>query len=316
MSKSTREEILKKLEKKQISKEKLLELGIDCFSEKTLERIFNCGNFIQAVMNVDRTSSKVVKANRCMNRFCPICMATKSRKDAYMLNIILEYLKSSFDYEFLFLTLTVPNVAGDELVKELNKQYEAIQRLTKRKEFKAVSRGYVRKTEVTYNQERNDFHPHIHMLIVVDKSYFTNYKLYIKHSRWLELWKSCRQNDNISQVNIKKADTNSFKELSKYEAKDFEMLSYSQEVFEYFHNALHGRKTLTYNGCFHIGKKKFQSGELDSFKETDPVEYVDTSFHSYELDISRYKLVKERELSKNEHLKFNNMKIMDERIIE
>ena len=94
MNKSTREEILKKLEKKQISKEKLLELGIDCFSEKTLERIFNCGNFIQAVMNVDRTSSKVVKANRCMNRFCPICMATKSRKDAYMLNIILEYLKS------------------------------------------------------------------------------------------------------------------------------------------------------------------------------------------------------------------------------
>ena len=50
MNKSTREEILKKLEKKQISKEKLLELGIDCFSEKTLERIFNCGNFIQAVL--------------------------------------------------------------------------------------------------------------------------------------------------------------------------------------------------------------------------------------------------------------------------
>ncbi|WP_235044485.1 MULTISPECIES: protein rep [Fusobacterium] len=95
-------------------------------------------------------------------------MATKSRKDAYMLNIILEYLKSSFDYEFLFLTLTVPNVAGDELVRELNKQYEAIQRLTKRKEFKAVSKGYVRKTEITYNQERNDFHPHIHMLIAVD----------------------------------------------------------------------------------------------------------------------------------------------------
>lgn len=233
-----------------------------------------------------------------------------------MLNIILEYLKSSFDYEFLFLTLTVPNVAGDELVRELNKQYEAIQRLTKRKEFKAVSKGYVRKTEITYNQERNDFHPHIHMLIAVDKKYFTSRLLYVKHIRWLELWKSCRQNDNISQVNIKKADTNSFKELSKYEAKDFEMLSYSQEVFEYFHNALHGRKTLTYNGCFHIGKKKFQNGELDSFKETDPVEYVDTSFHSYELDISRYKLVKERQLSKNEHLKFNNMKIMDEEILE
>jgi rep len=154
------------------------------------------------------------------------------------------------------------------------------------------------------------------MLIAVDKKYFTSRLLYVKHIRWLELWKSCRQNDNISQVNIKKADTNSFKELSKYEAKDFEMLSYSQEVFEYFHNALHGRKTLTYNGCFHIGKKKFQNGELDSFKETDPVEYVDTSFHSYELDISRYKLVKERQLSKNEHLKFNNMKIMDEEILE
>ena len=310
------EEILLKLEKKQITKEKLEKLGLKHFSEKTLERISNCGNFIQSVLTGDLSAGKVVKANRCMNRFCPICLATRSRKQGFALGVILETLKENYDYKFLFLTLTVPNVKGDELIKELKEQYEALKRFIQIKQFKKISKGYIRKTEITYNQERNDFHPHIHMLIAVERDYFKNAGLYVKQEEWLKIWKNCKKDDSITQVHIKKADEKSYRELAKYEAKDLEYLNYGEEVFDVFYKALKGRKTLTYNGCFQEHKKLFEKGYFDDYIEKDENFYELTSFHSYENQFKKYKYLKTREMTNKELEKFNNLKIMDERIIE
>jgi len=243
-------------------------------------------------------------------------MATKARKEAYMLLIILKFLSYAKDYEFIFLTLTVPNVAGDELVGELDEQYLALKRLIQRKEFKAISKGFIRKTEITYNQKRNDFHPHIHMLIAVNKSYFRKKSLYVTQHKWQEIWKKCKKDNSITQVNVKKANESSFKELAKYEAKDFDMLGYSQEVFDVFYKALKGRKTLTFNGCFQEAKKMYKEGKLDEYKEVDKTEYVDTFFHMFNYSKSKYDFIKERPMNNEELVKYNGMKIMDEEIIE
>lgn len=309
------EEILQKLEKKQLTKEKLEQLGLKHFSEKTLQRIHDCGNFIQSVLTADESTGKVVKANRCMNRFCPICLATRSRKQGFALGVILETLRENYDYKFLFLTLTVPNVPGHELIKELQKQYESLKRFIQRKQFKNISKGYVRKTEITYNPNRNDFHPHIHMLIAVDENYFTR-ENYVKQETWLEIWKKCKKDDSITQVHIKKADEESFRELAKYEAKDLEYLNYGEEVFDVFFKALKGRKTLTFNGCFQEHKKLFELGEFDDYIEKDDNYYEFTSFHSYENHFKKYKHLETREMTKEELEDFNDMGIMDEEILE
>ena len=310
------EEILQKLEKKQITKEKLEKLGLKHFSKKTLNRINECGNFIQSVLTADQSTGKVVKANRCMNRFCPICLATRSRKQAFELGVLLETLRENYDYKFLFLTLTVPNVKGNELVNELQKQYEALKRFIQRKEFKNISQGYVRKTEITYNSERNDFHPHVHMLIAVENDYFQNPKSYVKQEKWLEIWQKCKRDDSITQVHIKKANEESYRELAKYEAKDLEYLNYSQKVFDVFYEALYKRKTLTYNGCFQEHKKLFESRYFDDYIEKDDNYYEFTSFHSYENHFKKYKHLETREMDKDELEEFNNIGIMDEEIIE
>ena len=243
-------------------------------------------------------------------------MATKARKEAYMLLIILKFLSYAKGYEFIFLTLTVPNVTGNELVRELDEQYLALKRLIQRKEFKAISNGFIRKTEITYNQKRNDFHPHIHMLIAVNKSYFTEKSLYVSQHKWQEIWKKCKKDNSITQVHVKKANESSFKELAKYEAKDFDMLGYSQEVFDVFYKALKGRKTLTFNGCFQEAKKMYKEGKLDEYKEVDKTEYVDTFFHMFNYSKSKYDFIKERPMNNEELVKYNGMKIMDEEIIE
>jgi len=309
------EQILQKLEKKQLTKEKLEQLGLKHFSEKTLERIQNCGNFIQSVLTADGSTGKVVKANRCMNRFCPICLATRSRKQGFMLGVVLETLRENYDYKFLFLTLTVPNVAGDRLLEELQKQYESLKRFIQRKQFKNINKGYVRKTEITYNPKRNDFHPHIHMLIAVDESYFTR-ENYVKQEEWLEIWKKCKRDDSITQVHIKKADEESFRELAKYEAKDLEYLNYGEEVFDVFFKALKGRKTLTWNGCFQKHKKLFEDGEFDDYIEKDDNYYELTSFHSYENHFKKYKHLETREMTDEELEEFNDLGIMDEEILD
>lgn len=309
------EEILQKLEKKQLTKEKLEQLGLKHFSEKTLQRIHDCGNFIQSVLTADESTGKVVKANRCMNRFCPICLATRSRKQGFALGVILETLRENYDYKFLFLTLTVPNVPGHELIKELQKQYGSLKRFIQRKQFKNISKGYVRKTEITYNPNRNDFHPHIHMLIAVDENYFTR-ENYVKQETWLEIWKKCKRDDSITQVHIKKANEESFRELAKYEAKDLEYLNYGEEVFDVFFKALKGRKTLTFNGCFQEHKKLFELGEFDDYIEKDDNYYELTSFHSYENHFKKYKHLETREMTKEELEDFNDMGIMDEEILE
>ena len=309
------QEKLNLLVDKQKLKQKLLELGIEHFTDKTLERICNCGNFLQSVLTEDLKRSKIVKSNRCMNRFCPICAATKARKNGFMLGVVLNYLSNERKYEFLFLTLTVRNVLGTDLKSELDKQYESLKRFIQRKEFKAISLGYLRKTEVTYNSSRNDFHPHIHMLIAVERTYFTNPKKYVRQDKWLELWRQSRRDDSITQVYIAKANQSSFAELAKYEAKATDMLNYDESVFDVFYRALKGRKTLTWNHCFLEGKKKFKSGELNHLMELDENEYFYIAFHSYKIDSEKYELSKMREMTPKEIEKYvNKFEIIDEDI--
>src|SRR5699024_11385430 len=60
-----------------------------------------------------------------------------------------------------------PNVPADELNDEIKHYNQSFQRLMQRKEVKQIVKGYARKLEITYNEERDDYHPHFHVLIAV-----------------------------------------------------------------------------------------------------------------------------------------------------
>src|SRR5699024_1999429 len=128
----------------------------------------------------------------------------------------------------------------------------------------------------TYNDERNDYHPHFHVLLAVNKSYFDDKQYYIKQERWLELWQQATKNLSITQVNVKKVHESNKKEIAevaKYGAKDSDYLV-SQEVFEVFYKALKGKQIIVYSWLFKEAMNLFKEGELDSYKELDPTRYV------------------------------------------
>jgi len=188
------------------------------------------------------------------------------------------------DIEYIFVTFTAKNVKSDALRAEVTRFNKALQRLVYRKKVKSMNVGYVRKLEITYNRNRNDYHTHFHVIFAVNKKYFYG-GTYLKHDTWLKLWQESIRDDSITQVDvrpIKKTEqitkdgevkeVYAVKEIAKYVAKDSDYYI-SQGVFDGFYNALKGRQIITYSGMFKEVSKMFDDGLLDQYLEKDQTLY-------------------------------------------
>lgn len=170
----------------------------------------------------------------------------------------------------------------------------------------------MRKLEVTYNQNRNDFHPHFHVIIAVDKKYFKS-RNYISKQRLLVMWQNAMNDDTITQVDIRKIsadDNKAISEIAKYTAKDSDYMK-SQEVFDYFYKALKNRQVVTYGGAFKEALVLFKNGELDKYKEIDYTEYVYQIIFKWNRSFAEYIQYELRELDEYERIKINK-KLIDE----
>ena len=284
-------------------------------TENTLRLIKECNTFMMMVADKSLEKKKQHKGNTCKNRFCPICAWKKSRKDALALSVMMAYLKQEENKEFIFVTLTAPNVPADELEREIKDYNHSFKKLMERKEVKKIAKGYVRKLEVTYNEDRDDYHPHFHVLIAVNKSYFTDKDYYISRDRWLELWKQVTKNSMITQVDVRKVSdskNDKFYEIAKYSEKDSDYLI-NQEVFEVFYKALKGKRLIVYSGLFKEAMTKFKNGELDGYKEKDVTKYVYAIMYNW--GGKKYIELEKRYLTDDE-LEEINGKLIDEKEVD
>lgn len=310
-----KQDLLTKATKKKHRNQILTYLIKHLVSEKTLELIKDCNTFMMLVANQTMEKKKQHKGNSCKNRFCPICSWKKARKDALALSVMMQYLKEEEQKEFVFLTLTAPNVKAAELEDEINHYNHSFKKLMERQEVKRIVKGYVRKLEVTYNEQRDDYHPHFHVLLAVNKSYFTQTTQYINRDRWLELWQQVTKNSLITQVDVRKVsnskDDKVF-EVAKYSAKDSEYLV-NQEVFNTFYKALKGKRILSYSGLFKEAMTKFKAGDLEKYKEQDTTQYVYALLYNWG---KKAYIEEERRLLTEEEQKEVNGQLFDEIEIE
>jgi plasmid rolling circle replication initiator protein Rep len=266
-----------KCNKKKLNNWRLLEYIVKHVADNKAVRIKFCGTWLAFLVSMNCLVVKLVSGNFCGDRFCPMCSWRKARKDAQKIAILMEYLRCKKGYEFIFLTLTAPNVKGERLSEETQRYNESFKKMMKRQEVEKVVKGYIRKLEVTYNKERDDFHPHFHVLLAVNKSYFKN-RDYINHDRWLELWQEAMNDKTITQVDVRKVKRKAGKEVTevaKYAAKDEDYLV-SQEVFDIFYSVLRGRQIVTYSGDFAKAHKAFKNKdvEMEQFKHKDTTGYM------------------------------------------
>ena len=251
--------------------------------EGQMDLIKNCNTFLSFVTDKTLEKKKLYKANPCKNRFCPICAWRKARKDALGLSLMMQYIQQEESKSFIFLTLTTPNVTAEHLESEIKAYNHSFQKMFKRKRVNSIAKGYVRKLEITYNKERDDYNPHFHVLIAVNRSYFKDTKSYISQKEWLNLWRDVTDMPEITQVQVQKIRQNNNKELyemAKYSGKDSDYLI-NQKVFDAFYKSLKGKQVLVYSGLFKEARKKLKNGELDYLKDIDPTEYVYQIFYMW-----------------------------------
>lgn len=282
-------------------------------SENYMNRISDCGTFLEFISDKEYENFKLSGANFCGNRFCPHCSFNKARKDAIEFDVLIKYIQEKYNYSFLFLTLTAPNVKGDFLDLEIRDYYRSIKRLFELKRVKNICKGYIRKLEVTYNFEKDTYHPHYHILIAVNRSYFTDTKYYLSRNDWLDLWQQSKRDLSITQLDIRKVKEsdlfNSVLEISKYVSKDSNYL-YSKEVFEVFYRSLKGKQYYTFTGVFKESHKLYNNKELDYLKEIDNVEYIYKIYYIWKN--SNYSLNDVLKLNQEELEKYNNNYIEEE----
>ena len=249
--------------------------------ENQMDLVQDCNTFLSFVADKTLEKQKLYKANSCKNRFCPVCAWRKARKDALGLSLIMQYIKQQERKEFIFLTFTTPNVQNEQLEDEIKHYNKSFKKMVERKKVKSIIKGYVRKLEITYNKKRDDYNPHFHVLIAVNKSYFTDKRYYISQQEWLDLWRDVTGISEITQVQVQKIRQNNNKELyemAKYSGKDSDYLI-NQKVFDAFYKSLKGKQVLVYSGLFKEARKLLKNGDLDYLKEIDPTEYIYQIFY-------------------------------------
>lgn len=214
----------------------------ECGSEadywtKKAERLQSCGVHLWFNIFSDGNGGEKMKikhAESCRVRLCPLCTWRRSIKIHTHMRKILEHMQEENKYQYILVTLTVPNVPGDKLNDKLDELMKAWNRLQTYKRYKTAVKGWYRGLEISHNVQKwqgkwvktksgkqrfvmffdengnkipnpfyDTYHPHFHCIMAVNKSYFDD-KQYIPQAEWLEMWRKATRDNSITQVDVRK----------------------------------------------------------------------------------------------------------------
>lgn len=234
---------------------------------RSFERVYQCAEVLKFIEQQDGTK-KLYQSYFCKNKLCPICNWRRSMKYAYQAELVVnEAMKRYPKGRFLFLTLTIKNVSGKDLYKTLSKMTEGFNRLFKYKKVDKNVLGYLRATEVTYSTEHEDYHPHLHVLLMVKPNYFSGRgDNYLTQEEWTKLWAKAMKLDYTPVVDIRTVKAHKRKNLksaiietAKYPVKPFDVDTEDVTLFsemvkeritEDLTNGLHRKRQIGFGKLF------------------------------------------------------------------
>lgn len=251
-------------------------------------RVWYCGAELAFDDNPDTGKKTLKSAQFCRDRLCPMCNWRRSIKTFFQLSKIMDVAQDENpNAESVFLTLTVRNCSGAELASTLDLMFSAWNKLNKHRRFtQAGFLGYFRALEVTYNRDANTYHPHFHVILLVDKQYFYAPTKYLHTKDWSRLWGVSLGVDYLPVCDIRAVKTHkerkykAIAEVAKYTVKDSDYLYNDEElttriVGELSH-ALKGRRLFAFGGVIKEIKRRLllddnENGDLVNVTEDAPM---------------------------------------------
>ena len=227
------------------------------------EIISRCGDHI-GITDINGIAH-IVKADFCRERVCSVCAWRRQSKFMAQMFPILEIIGKSC--EFLLVTLTMRNVALDELSSAIDTILHAYDKLLKRRKVKNSWLGKVRALEVTYNKSTQTFHPHIHIFVSVDRNYFLNNELYISHGELSSMWGECLSAGYEPICDIRKVteEKHGGVETLKYTFKSTK----DHTALEGYYFKLKGRRLVSFSGNFAKVRKQLALSDFENVLTDD-----------------------------------------------
>lgn len=141
------------------------------------ERVRECFSKIFLTRYETHKVADMNSINNCGNKFCPNCLKLLQASRLSKMDKVLE--DNKLDHDLYHIVLTLPNCLGDNLIYTINVMFEAFSKLIeffsihhKIKDLDFGQFGYyaaLRSLEITYNEKRKDYHPHLHCIFSLAK---------------------------------------------------------------------------------------------------------------------------------------------------
>lgn len=258
---------------------------------KKAERMYDCGNYLAFKMKDGRL--KLYQAYFCKARLCPLCNWRRSLKIAFQNKKIIQEVNEREKVKWVFLTLTVRNVEGEDLKNTMDQMTKAWNRFAGYAKFKKSVKGYFRAMEVTRNWDKDSnwygsYHPHFHVLLCVPNDYFG--RNYIKQAEWTDMWQRAMKIDYTPIVHVAKVrpkvqsadfveveqelrktilEQNAIFEVSKYPVKDTDVIRGNKitpenvQTVKDLDKALAYKRLISYGGLLKEIHKELNLGDAE-----------------------------------------------------
>lgn len=302
----------------------LLSIAYESVDPRKSERLRECASRLTFRVYGDGRK-RLEGLNSCRVRLCPVCAWRRSLRNYYNNKQIADYLDTHSPGAWIALTLTVKSVVGADLTDTINQMFYGFDKLFKRKEIKRVVNGYYRGLEVTHDgneyitsadyNRRGDYlrklglavgdsnptydlyHPHYHLLVHVNKSYFNDSRRYLSAKAWARAWQLALNVDYTPSVKVQRVRdygggvNGSIAEISKYSVKDADYIypddwDLTVDTVRVLDSALANRRLIAYGGDCRAAKRALKLEDADSGNLVDvggvkPSEDDDYQLHTY-----------------------------------
>lgn len=212
--------------------------------EKRAYRMSHCSTIATGKYCPKCKTFHTVRASLCRDRLCPNCGWILARRRAYAISDSVEGLSNIFDPVVLHVVLTMKHSKSDELSAMIDTLLQGFRKLIRNKRLSDGRLGYIRSVEVKHN--KSGFHPHIHLLLIMDSSYYDHM---IKQKDLVAMWREACGFDYDPVVWIKSAyDKDGSGDLKqaiyecvKYSVKSSEWSKMSRKALYNAAMAIHSR---------------------------------------------------------------------------
>lgn len=256
-----------------------------------------------------RKDGTISSLQRCKNRLCSLCSWRAAQGHfAEVMQMVseIERLNETEPPIYLFATFTIKNCAADELTKTIDKMMQGINRMQSNRAWKSRVKAFIRHMEVTIGQDKKSFHPHIHYILQMPNTYFSDEKIFLSWKQWRAMWCKAAQIDyeEENQCKIEYIRRNEIEkavaEVSKYAVKLTKDISDQSEVMiAKLIAGLKRRRLHAYGGEFKklhqtIEKTKDYYSPYDAIPEGKP--YIRASDGTY-MYAKKLEILKKQQLT-------------------